>query len=140
MSGTRITVPSGAFVDDAGKAVTEPVALTVREFHNPIETWLGGIPMVAAGDAVLRSAGMMEIRGTTSDGREVELAPGRSNWIGTAWRTTWAMRRGRSTRRPGFGPNGHCHASRPATYRPNSRGRSRPTAPRLPCASEPVRL
>lgn len=74
-SGTRITVPSGAFVDDAGKAVTEPVALTVREFHNPIETWLGGIPMVADGDAVLRSAGMMEIRGTTADGREVNLAP-----------------------------------------------------------------
>ena len=73
-SGTRITVPSGAFVDNAGKAVTEPVALTVREFHNPIETWLGGIPMYADGDAVLRSAGMMEIRGTTADGREVELA------------------------------------------------------------------
>ena len=37
-SGTRITVPTQAFVDTTGQAVTEPVTLTVREFHNPIET------------------------------------------------------------------------------------------------------
>jgi hypothetical protein len=73
-SGTRITVPAQAFVDTAGQAVTEPVTLTVREFHNPIETWLAGIPMYADGDAVFRSAGMMELRGATPDGREVELA------------------------------------------------------------------
>ena len=74
-SGTRIAVPEDAFIDTAGHAISEPVALTVREFHNPIETWLGGIPMQAGKDAVLRSAGMMEIRGYTPDGAEVELAP-----------------------------------------------------------------
>ena len=76
-SSTRIAVPENAFVDTAGHTISEPVALTVREFHNPIETWLGGIPMRAGDDAVLRSAGMMEIRGTSADGREVELAPGK---------------------------------------------------------------
>lgn len=77
-SGTQITVPAAAFVDTAGMPVTEPVELTVREFLNPIETWLGGIPMNAGKDAVFRSAGMMEIRGTTAGGREVALATGKT--------------------------------------------------------------
>jgi hypothetical protein len=77
-SGTRIRVPADAFVDSAGQPVTGAVDLTVREFLNPVETWLGGIPMSAGDDAVFRSAGMMEIRGTTADGRDVELADGKS--------------------------------------------------------------
>ena len=77
-SGTRITVPANAFVDTAGQAIAEPVDLTVREFLNPLETWLGGVPMAAGENAVFRSAGMMEIRGTTADGREVDLAEGKT--------------------------------------------------------------
>ncbi len=77
-SGTQIRVPANAFVDSAGQPVTGAVDLTVREFLNPVETWLGGIPMSAGDDAVFRSAGMMEIRGTTADGRDVKLADGKS--------------------------------------------------------------
>ena len=74
-SGTDITVPEDAFVTAEGMPVTEDVQLTVREFLNPIETWLGGVPMNMGDDHVLRSAGMMEIRGTTANGEQVELAP-----------------------------------------------------------------
>lgn len=74
-SGTDITVPEDAFVTAEGQPVTGPVTLTIREFLNPIETWLGGVPMNMGDDAVLRSAGMMEIRGTTANGEQVELAP-----------------------------------------------------------------
>ena len=74
-SGTDITVPEDAFVTAEGQPVAGPVTLTIREFLNPIETWLGGVPMNMGDDAVLRSAGMMEIRGTTANGGQVELAP-----------------------------------------------------------------
>ena len=74
-SGTDITVPEDAFVTAEGQPVAGPVTLTIREFLNPIETWLGGVPMNMGDDAVLRSAGMMEIRGTTANGEQVELAP-----------------------------------------------------------------
>ena len=74
-SGTVVTVPADAFVDSSGQPFTEPVDLIIREYLNPIETWLDGVPMAMGDDRVLRSAGMMEIRGTTQDGRQVELAP-----------------------------------------------------------------
>ena len=77
-SGTDITVPENAFVSRDGQPVTDPVTLTVREFLNPMETWLGGVPMNMGDHHVLRSAGMMEIRGTTPDGGDVELAQGKS--------------------------------------------------------------
>ena len=74
-SGTEVSIPENAFVDAFGQVVTDSVNLTVREYLNPLETWLDGIPMAMGEDHVLRSAGMMEIRGTTQDGRQVELAP-----------------------------------------------------------------
>ena len=82
-SGMEIAIPELAFVDANGQAVLAPVELSVREFHNPIETWLGGVPMTTGRDHVLRSAGMLEIRATV-DGNEVELAPGKRlqlNWF-----------------------------------------------------------
>ena len=77
-SGTALTIPEDAFIDAQGQPVSDPVELTVREFQNPVETWLGGIPMTAGDSAVFRSAGMMEVRGSTPDGTEVELAAGKS--------------------------------------------------------------
>ena len=76
-SGMEIAIPELAFVDANGQAVLAPVELSVREFHNPIETWLGGVPMTTGRDHVLRSAGMLEIRATV-DGKEVELAQGKN--------------------------------------------------------------
>ena len=73
-SGTTVTIPENAFVDGDGQPVTDAVELTVREFHNPIESWLGGIPMTAGDQGVFRSAGMMEISATGSDGKQVQLA------------------------------------------------------------------
>ena len=96
-SGTQLTVPAQAFVDTAGQPINGPVTLTVREFQNPIETWLGGIPMTAGNDAVFRSAGMMEIRGETADGQGVELAADKTiklNWYSVeddADYVTWAL-------------------------------------------------
>ena len=77
-SGTVITVPAEAFVDSSGQPIKEAVDLIIREYLNPIETWLDGVPMTMDDDRVLRSAGMMEIRGTTQDGRQVELAPNKT--------------------------------------------------------------
>ena len=77
-SGTEVSIPENAFVDAFGQAVTDSVKLTVREYLNPLETWLDGVPMAMGEDRVLRSAGMMEIRGTTQDGRQVELAPNKT--------------------------------------------------------------
>ena len=76
-SGTEITIPADAFIDSNGQVVPRPVTLTIQEYLNPIETWLGGVPMNMGEDNVLRSAGMMEIR--ASVGHEpVELGEGKS--------------------------------------------------------------
>jgi len=76
-SGTEIAIPADAFIDSNGQVVTRPVTLTIQEYLNPLETWLGGVPMNIGEDNVLRSAGMMEIRGSVGHD-PVELGEGKS--------------------------------------------------------------
>ncbi len=63
-TGSTITIPANAFVNKNGKAVSDSVDVKYREFHNPLEIFLSGIPMnydSAGVSRVLESAGMIEI-------------------------------------------------------------------------------
>ncbi|HEY0029604.1 MAG TPA: hypothetical protein VGC65_02505 [Bacteroidia bacterium] len=78
-TGTLITVPSGAFVDTEGKTVSGEVQLHYREFHDPIDILLSGIPMnydSAGTEYQFESAGMFEIT-ASKDGKPVSLKPGK---------------------------------------------------------------
>lgn len=63
--GSAIKVPANAFQFKDGKPVTGEVSVLVREFHNPLDIFLGGVPMnydSAGTDYVFESAGMIDIR------------------------------------------------------------------------------
>ena len=79
-TGSIITIPSAAFVDEDGKDVKGKVEIHYREFHDPIDILLSGIPMNydSAGISYqLESAGMFEIT-ATQDGKPVTLKPNKS--------------------------------------------------------------
>jgi hypothetical protein len=63
-SGSKIIVPANSFVDMLGKAVEGKVEVKYREFRDPVDFFLSGIPMAydSAGNRYqLESAGMLEI-------------------------------------------------------------------------------
>ena len=63
-SGTRIIVPKNAFTDSTGARISGEVNLLYREFKNPLEIYLAGIPMLYDSlgvEQVLVSAGMFEM-------------------------------------------------------------------------------
>lgn len=63
-SGTEISVPANAFIDKEGNTVSGEVEIRYREFNNPLDFFLSGIPMhqVTEGQVVrTESAGMFEI-------------------------------------------------------------------------------
>lgn len=65
-NNTRIVIPQNAFMDSNGNEILGKVELTYREFHNPIDFFLAGIPMVYDSAGVeyhFESAGMFEIYG-----------------------------------------------------------------------------
>ena len=65
--GTLIHVPANAFIDKDGKIAQGKVELHYREFKNPLDVFLAGIPMTYdSGGQVyhFETAGMMEIRAT----------------------------------------------------------------------------
>lgn len=79
-SGTCLHIPEGAFVDSAGNKVPLPVELNYREFRNPVDFFVAGIPMTydsAGTEYTFESAGMLELR-AFKDGKEIFLAPGKS--------------------------------------------------------------
>ncbi|MFT5911204.1 MAG: hypothetical protein ACI9XO_002734, partial [Paraglaciecola sp.] len=79
-SGSRLVVPSAAFVDDRGKLVEGDVEIKYREYHDYIDFYLSGIPMTYDSASTiynLESAGMMEIY-AEKDGQKVKFAPGKS--------------------------------------------------------------
>jgi len=66
-SGTRIHVPANAFLDKDGKVAQGAVELHYREFKDPMDVFLAGIPMTydSGGQQYhFETAGMMEIRAT----------------------------------------------------------------------------
>ncbi|MBI3511374.1 MAG: hypothetical protein HY064_11975 [Bacteroidetes bacterium] len=63
-SGSKLIFPENAFVDANGKSVNGNVDIHYREFHDPVDVFLAGIPMQydSAGKTFqFESAGMMEV-------------------------------------------------------------------------------
>jgi hypothetical protein len=62
--GAKLIIPSDAFLDKNGKIIKTKVELSFREFYNPLDFYLAGIPMdyIDNGvDKVLESGGMVEL-------------------------------------------------------------------------------
>jgi hypothetical protein len=77
-SGTTIHIPPGAFVDENGKPVEGNVTVSYREFKNPLDFLLSGIPMGADSAGVkgqFVSAGMFEMNASVN-GKQVFLKKG----------------------------------------------------------------
>lgn len=78
-TGSKLKVPKGAFVDEKGEAITGEVELRYREFTDPVEVFVSGIPMTYDSAGVryhFQSAGMIEIQGF-KDGKPVKIAAGK---------------------------------------------------------------
>jgi hypothetical protein len=63
-NGSKISIPANAFVNANGNVVSDSVEIRYREFHDPLDIFLSGIPMRydSAGTAyTFESAGMIEI-------------------------------------------------------------------------------
>ena len=79
-SGSRLVVPAAAFMDDYGKLVEGEVEIKYREYHDFVDFFLSGIPMVydsANVQYTMESAGMIEIY-AEQNGRRVRMAPGKN--------------------------------------------------------------
>jgi hypothetical protein len=79
-SGSRLVVPAAAFMDDRGKLVEGEVEIKYREYHDFVDFFLSGIPMVYDSANVkytMESAGMIEIY-AEQDGKRVRMAPGKN--------------------------------------------------------------
>jgi hypothetical protein len=66
-TGSQIIIPKNAFVDQEGNLVKGTVDLTYREFHNPLDIYLSGVPMTYEDngmETVFETAGMVEINAT----------------------------------------------------------------------------
>ena len=75
--GTKIRIPSNAFLDKDGNIVKDKVNITFREFHTPMDFYLAGIPMTYSENGVekvFESGGMVEIN-ATSNKKEVFVNP-----------------------------------------------------------------
>jgi hypothetical protein len=79
-SQSRIVIPENAFVDSEGNTVTEPVTIYFKEYRDPLDFVLSGIPMSFISDSSVSyfsSAGMFDIQGFSS-GKEVYVADGKT--------------------------------------------------------------
>jgi hypothetical protein len=77
-SGTTIRVPKNAFLDEAGNPITSKVKLEYREFRNPLDFYVAGIPMELnenGEDKVFVSGGMFEINATNAKNTSVFVNP-----------------------------------------------------------------
>ena len=76
-SGSKITVPPAAFVDNDGQLVKGDVDIKYREFHDFVDFFLAGIPMEYDSAGInysLESAGMVEIF-AEQNGIRLNVAP-----------------------------------------------------------------
>lgn len=67
--GTKIRIPSNAFLDKDGNIVKDKVDITFREFYSPLDFYLAGIPMTYDENGiekVFESGGMVEINATSN--------------------------------------------------------------------------
>jgi len=75
--GSRITIPAHSFEDANGNPVEKPVKMQFREFHNPAEIYLSGIPMSydsAGVNYTFESAGMFQLY-AYRDSEKLKLRP-----------------------------------------------------------------
>lgn len=78
-SGTKIFIPANSLVDESGAEVTGSVLLSYREFRDPVDILVSGIPMKydSAGNvAHFESAGMFEIY-ASKDGKPLSVSNGK---------------------------------------------------------------
>jgi hypothetical protein len=78
-SGTHISIPKNAFMDDKGNVVKGKVEIKFREFHTAESILFSGIPMqmIDNRDSYMESLGMMELR-VFQNGNELSLNKGKS--------------------------------------------------------------
>ncbi len=79
-TGTEINIPPMACIDSLGNPVSGEVEIRYREFHNPLEFFLAGVPMhydSAGTQYTFESAGMMEML-AFKDGYPVRLDTGKT--------------------------------------------------------------
>jgi hypothetical protein len=72
-NGSVIDIPSNAFVSKNGNSVGDTVEIRYREYHDPLDIFLSGIPMKYDSAGLVRtfeSAGMLEI-GASCNGKEL---------------------------------------------------------------------
>lgn len=78
-SGTKILIPANAFLDKTGNPITSSVTLSYREFRDPVDFLVSGIPMKydTAGEVTnFESAGMFELL-ASSNSEPLTVAPGK---------------------------------------------------------------
>ena len=69
-SGSKISIPKNAFLDEKGNLIDGKVKIEYREFSNAFDIYLGGIPMEfdSGGESmVFETAGMFEINATSNN-------------------------------------------------------------------------
>ena len=69
-NGAKINIPSNAFLDKEGNVITGKVELSFREFYNPLDFYLAGIPMEFNDNGVekvFESAGMVELNAKSNN-------------------------------------------------------------------------
>lgn len=68
--GTKINIPSNAFLDKSGNIIKDKVEISFRVFYNPLDFYLAGIPMGFNDNGVekvLESGGMVELNATSNN-------------------------------------------------------------------------
>lgn len=69
-NGSKIDIPANAFVDANGEAITKDIEIKFRDFYNPLDFFISGIPMdydSAGANYTFTSAGMFEIDAKSKD-------------------------------------------------------------------------
>ena len=89
-TGTKISIPANALLDEAGKPISGQVSLAYREFHDALDIAMSGIPMQydsAGTRQSLQTAGMFDIRAQQA-GKNLRLAKDKQANIEMAsWQT-----------------------------------------------------
>ena len=87
-SGAKINIPADAFLDKEGNVIHDKVQISFREFYNPLDFYLAGVPMnynENGVEKVFESGGMVEINANLNNN---ELFVNPSNKIDVAI-TSW---------------------------------------------------
>lgn len=77
-TGSKINIPPNAFLDEDGQPYEGEVELKYREFHDPVDFFLSGIPMTYDSGGVqytFESAGMMDIQAFGETGEPLFANP-----------------------------------------------------------------